>query len=171
MRGTAIRIVIGASLVTALLLVLAIAVPGQRTLFIGVYLLVLGALVLTALVRSFRTLRRRAWERSVFDRRPEEPEQALPIDELARIDRLVVLGRANAFDLHYRLRPLLRDLAADRLSAGHGVSLDGQPERAQQLLGEELWELVRVDREVGRRSGPGVAPAALAGFVQRLEEL
>jgi len=82
LRGTAIRIVIGASLVTALLLVLAVAVPGQRTLFIGVYLLVLGAFVLTALVRSFRTLRRRAWERSVFDRRPEEPEQALPIDDL-----------------------------------------------------------------------------------------
>jgi hypothetical protein len=171
LRGTAIRIVIGASLVTALLLALAVAVPEQRAHFIGIYLLVLAAFVATALVRSFRTLRPRAWERSVFDRRPEEPEQALPIDELARIDRLVVLGGANAFDLHYRLRPLLRDLAADRLSAGHGVSLDGQPERAQRLLGEELWELVRADREVGRRSGPGVAPGVLAGFVERLEEL
>jgi len=171
LRGTAIRIVIAAALVTALLLVLAVAVPGKRTIFIGVYLLVVGAFVVTALVRSFRTLRRGAWDRSAFDRRPEEREQTLPIDELARIDRLVVLGGANAFDLHYRLRPLLRDLAADRLSAGHGVSLDGQPERAQQLLGEELWELVRADREVGRRSGPGVAAAALTGFVERLEEL
>ena len=171
MRGTAIRIVIGASLVTALLLVLAVAVPGKRTVFIGVYLLVVGAFIVTALVRSIRTLRRGAWERSAFDRRPEEPEQAPPIDELARIDRLVVLGRANAFDLHYRLRPLLRDLAADRLSAGHNVSLDGQPERAQQLLGEELWELVRADREVGRRSGPGVEPAVLTVFIERLEAL
>jgi hypothetical protein len=171
LRGTAIRIVIGAFLVTALLLVLAVAFPGKRTVFIGVYLLVLGALVLTALVRSFRTLRGGAWERSVFDRRPDEPDQSPPIDELARIDRLVVLGGANAFDLHYRLRPLLRDLAADRLSASHGVSLDGQPEQAQLLLGEELWELVRADREVGRRSGPGVEPAALAGFVERLEKL
>ena len=109
--------------------------------------------------------------RSPFERDPEKPEEPQPIAELDRIDRLVVLGAANEFDLHYRLRPLLRDLAADRLSAGHGVSLDGQPERAQQLLGEELWELVRADREVGRRSGPGVAPAALAGFVDRLEKL
>jgi len=57
------------------------------------------------------------------------------------------------------------------LSASHGVSLDGQTEQAQLLLGEELWELVRADREVGRRSGPGVAAAALTGFVERLEEL
>ena len=117
MRGTAIRIVIGASLVTALLLVLAVAVPGKRTVFIGVYLLVLGAFVLAALVRSFRPLRRGAWERSVLDRRAEEPEQALPIDELARIDRLVVLGGANAFDLHYRLRPL--DRKSTRLNSSH----------------------------------------------------
>lgn len=171
MRSTAIRIGIGASLATAVLVVLAIAFPGQRPLFFGVYVLVLGAFVLSALVGSFRTLRPGAWERSPFDRRPDRPEPALAIDELARIDRLVVLGGSNAFDLHYRLRPLLRDLAADRLSAGHGVSLDREPERAQGLLGEELWELVRADREVGRRTGPGVAPAELAGFVERLERL
>jgi hypothetical protein len=166
-RSTAIRIGAGASLATALLVVLAIAFPGKRTIFLGVYVLVLGVFVLSGLVGSFRTLRPRAWERSPFDRRPDRPEPAFAIDELARIDRLVVLGGANAFDLHYRLRPLLRELAADRLSAGHGVSLD----RAQRLLGDELWELVRADRQVGRRTGLGVAPAELAGFVERLEAL
>jgi hypothetical protein len=170
-RSTAIRIGAGASLATALLVVLAIAFPGKRTIFLGVYVLVLGVFLLSGLVGSFRTLRPRAWERSPFDRRPDRPEPAFAIDELARIDRLVVLGGANAFDLHYRLRPLLRELAADRLSAGHGVSLDREPDRAQRLLGDELWELVRADRQVGRRTGLGVAPAELAGFVERLEAL
>jgi hypothetical protein len=164
-----IRIGVAFFLVSALLLVLVLAFPGQRRTFIGVYELALGAMAVGALVSSFRTLHPENWTRSPFDRVHEPPARSERIDELDRIDRLVVLGGANAFDLHYRLRPLLRQLAAERLAARYGIDLEGDPDRARPLLGEELWELVRPGREVGRRSGPGLPPDSLARVVDALE--
>src|SRR6266536_5839712 len=152
MRGTVIRIGAAVMFFTVVLLALVVAVPSRRTLFVGIYVLLIGAIAVGTLVGSFRTLEPAAWLRSPFEREPEQPEGPPPIAELERIDRLVVLGAANEFDLHHRLRPLLRQLSGDRLYGRHGVDLDHDPERARQLLGDELWELVSPEREVGRRA-------------------
>ena len=109
--------------------------------------------------------------RSPFERAREKPGRPQAIAELDRIDRLVVLGAANEFDLHYRLRPLLRQIAGERLYGRYGLELDRDPERARALLGDGLWELVRSEREVGRRSGPGLPAADLAEHVALLEQL
>jgi hypothetical protein len=171
MKGKALRIGAGVVFATAVLMALVAVVPSRRTLFVGIYLLVLAASAVGTLVGSFRPLAPAPWMRSPFERDPETPEPPAPIAELERIDRLVVLGAANEFDLHYRLRPLLRQLAADRLHSRHGVDLDRAPHRAEPLLGDELWALVRPDREVGRRTAPGVDAARLADHVDRLERL
>jgi hypothetical protein len=171
MRQVAIRSFGVLFFATALLLVLVLAFPGRRGVFIGVYELTLGAIALIALVSAFGPLRPQPWQRSAFERRPEQPERSPAVGELDRIDRLVVLGCSNAFDLHFRLRPLLRDLARERLHASHGVELDREPERARPLLGDDLWEVVRPEREVGRRDGPGLPQASLAQLVGRLEAL
>jgi predicted exporter len=170
-RTAAIRLGCGIVLATAPTLVLTVAFPAQRPTFFSVYALVVGAMAIAALVGAFRALRPPAWQRSPFDHRSERPEQPLAIDELARIDRLVVLGSANEYDLHYRLRPLLRELVAERLRSRRGVVFDQDPERARDLLGDELWAVVRPDREVGGRRGPGAGMPALARFVDRLEAL
>jgi hypothetical protein len=169
--GRVVRIGVGVTLVTTILLVLVILVPSRRSLFIGVYELALAAIAVGTLVGSFRTFEPRLGMRSPFERDPEKPEEPQPIAELDRIGRLVVLGGANEFDLHYRLRPLLRQIAAERLHDLYGVDLDREPERARSLLGDELWAVVRTDREVGRRSWPGLPAAELAGHVARLEQL
>jgi hypothetical protein len=166
-----VRIGAAVAFVTTILLVLVVLVPSKRSLFIGIYELMLAAIALGALVGSFRTFEPRLGMRSPFEREPEKPEEPQPIAELDRIDRLVVLGGANEFDLHYRLRPLLRQIATERLYDLYGIDLDRDPERAKPLLGDELWEIVRPDREVGRRSWPGLPPAKLAGHVARLEQL
>ena len=171
MTRRVVRIGAAVLVATAILLTLVVLVPSRRSLFVGVYELVLAAIAVGNLLGSFRTFEPQAWIRSPFERDAEKPEQPQPIAELDRIDRLVVLGAANEFDLHYRLRPLLRQVATERLYGQHGVELDRDPERARPLLGDELWELVRPDREVGRRSGPGLPPADLAGHVARLEQL
>jgi hypothetical protein len=170
-RRTAIRIGGTVFFATALLFGLVIAFPGNRDVFIGVYELVLGGIAVAVLVGSLQTLRPQRWERSPFDHRPEKPGPPAAVGELERIDRLVVLGCGNAFDLHFRLRPLLRDLARERLHARYGIELDRDPERARPLLGDDLWELVRPERELGRRSGPGVPQPVLAQVVDRLEAL
>jgi hypothetical protein len=170
-RTTIVRIGAGAAIATALLLALVLAFPGRRATFAAGYALVLGALAVVALVASLRSLLPAPWERSPFERRRDEPAGPPAIDELERIDRLVVLGCSNAFDLHYRLRPLLRDLTSERLHAAHGAELERDSELAAQLLGDELWSVVRPDRELGRRHGPGLGTADLRRIVERLEAL
>jgi len=171
MKGTLLRVGALVALATTVLLVLVVAVPSRRALFAGIYVLFVGAIGVGKLVGSFRTLAPEPWVRSPFEREPEKAEQPPPIAELEKIDRLVVLGAANEFDLHYRLRPLLRQVAGDRLYGLYGVELDRDPERARQLLGEGFWELVSAERKVGRRTGPGLPAAELAAYVERLEAL
>jgi hypothetical protein len=170
-KGRLVRIAAGVTFVTTVLLVLIVLVPSRRSLFVGIYELVLAAIAVGALVGSFRIFEPRLGMRSPFEREPEKNEEPQPIAELDRIDRLVVLGGANEFDLHYRLRPLLRQIAAERLQDLYGIDLDRDPERARPLLGEGLWEVVRPDRQVGRRSRPGLPATELAGHVARLEQL
>jgi hypothetical protein len=169
-RRALIRIGIVGSLVTAVLLVLVVLVPARRTLLVEIYELLLGAIAVGTLVSSFRTFEPEAWLRSPFERTPERPDAPPPIAELDRIDRLVVLGIATKFDLHYRLGRLLRELAADVLHDRHGIDLDREPDRARPLLGDGLWKVVWPEREPGRRT-PGIDVAELAAHVDRLERL
>ena len=171
MTGRLVRVGLGVAFLTTLLIVLVVLAPSRQSLFVGIYELVLAAIALGALVGSFRAFEPQLGMRSPFERAPEQPEEPHAIPELDRIGRLVVLGGANEFDLHYRLRPLLRQISAERLQDHYGVDLDREPERAKTLLGEGLWGVVRPDRKVGRRRGPGLPAAELAGYVSTLEQL
>jgi hypothetical protein len=74
--------------------------------------------------------------------------------------------------LHVRLRPRLRAIAADRLVADHGVSLDRDPEASRSLLGDEAWELLRADREPpARRQGSAISTPQLERIVSAVERL
>jgi hypothetical protein len=58
----------------------------------------------------------------------------------------VQLSVASALHLHVRLRPILREIAGHRLWSRYGVDLDRDPARARELMGAEVWELVRPER-------------------------
>jgi hypothetical protein len=94
-----------------------------------------------------------------------------PPPSLTRIELETALGVAGSFDLHHRLAPRLRSIAAGRLST-RGVSLDGEPAVARALLGDTTWELVRPDRPApADRLGRGVAPDELSEVVGVLESV
>ena len=96
---------------------------------------------------------------------------AAKLDSLDRAEGLVVIGLSNAGDVHWRLRPVLREVAGAALH-GRGVDLDGDPAAARALLGEEAWELVRADRPRPRDTfAPGLSPAALDRVLAVLEDL
>jgi hypothetical protein len=159
-----------AAALVVLLGVLAL-VPEQRDLAVQAYALFLGGLVLLWLLGGTRSGRpRRA---SSFDeaRRKHEPRvERLP--ELARVEREVALGVGNAFDLHYRLRPRVRAVAATRLAFRRGIDLDRQAEAAQKALPPALWELVRGDRPVPHdRYGPGLGRADLRAVMDGLDRI
>ena len=84
--------------------------------------------------------------------------------------RLLAAGR-NEADLHARLRPMLREVAAARLQRRHGITLDRDAAAARALLGEELWEVVRPGRPVPDRSAPGPGLGGIEPMIARLEEL
>ena len=87
------------------------------------------------------------------------------------LDRVVSAATSHAGDLHLRLRPILREIAADGLRR-RGVELDAQPQAAQRLLAPETWELVRPDRPRPPDAfAPGLRPAQLDAVLDDLEGL
>ena len=94
-----------------------------------------------------------------------------PAASLAEAERVTWGAIANAGDAHWRLRPVLRDVATPALHA-RGIDLDGDPVAVRALIGNEAWELVRPDRpRPDDPFAPGMPPAALARILRSLEDL
>lgn len=89
---------------------------------------------------------------------------------LRRMEGLVYFSHINVTDLHYRMRPALRQLLSERL-ANHGTTLDGD-QRVRDRLGQDGWELLRPDRrEPMNRTARGVELPLLRRIVDYIEEL
>ena len=90
---------------------------------------------------------------------------------LEELEHAVDFSLGTAFDVHYRLRPHVRRIAAYRLGL-RGVSLDRQPRRAAELLGPDAWDLARADRpEPDDRNARGFDLAHLTRVVEGLDAL
>lgn len=66
-----------------------------------------------------------------------------PRSTLARAEHAAYVHLAG--DVHVVLRPLLTEIASERLLA-RGVDVEREPSRARDVLGDELWDVVRPDR-------------------------
>jgi len=146
--------------------VIALLVQQGRDRPFDVVLLVVGAL---AVGFGWQTLRR-----TLPPAPPLAPARAVPPVEppqsLHRAETAVSFACSRAVDAHMLLRPMLRDIAAQRLSA-HGVDLDTDA-RAPVMLGPWAWALVRPDLpEPSDWQAPGLDRAALDRIVEALERL
>ena len=124
----------------------AVILPVRPGLVLDLYLLFLGAVTLLALVRTTRVAHPGSAQ-SPFENalRPRKPRSRRP-PELVRLEHRLALAATTAFDVHYRLRPVVREIVTERLWSKHAVDLDSEPQRAESLLAREIWELVRPDR-------------------------
>lgn len=172
MKPIAIRTVQALVTPTVALAIVLLLAPGRAELAIHVYVLVLLAIALAAAVAAISSSQGSP-PPSAFEaglRHPVEVRERLA--ELAQLERATDLATTSAFDLHFRLRPVLREIAAGLLAVRHGVDLDRRPEQSRALLGEETWELVRPDHAPpGDRFAPGIQPRALERTVAVLEAL
>jgi hypothetical protein len=138
-------VLIGGAVVLATIgLVLALITrPSDSNLAFEAYVLFAGALGMALLVRATaRLFPPQTPSRIERPRRQRRKEKRL--GELVRIERELEMATQSAFDTHYRLRPLLRELAETRLER-RGVDLDAPGGRAEELLGPDAWEIVRPD--------------------------
>ena len=172
MRRQAASLAALAAGVGVALAVLAAVFPLPRGRLLDGYVLFVGGLLLLSLVRATQAAGAGAdgslYERALRHRRfgVERPP------ELERLEREVVLAGANAFDVHVRVRPSLREIAAHRLESRRGLDLDRGAPETRALLGDDLWELVRPGRPApGDRSAPGIPLERLRAYVDRLERL
>jgi hypothetical protein len=92
--------------------------------------------------------------------------------QLTSLELLVSSAATSALHVHAYLRPLLAEIASQRLAV-HGRSLKTMPDSAgRSLLGEQLWELVRPERPFPHdRYSPGVSRRELAAMLDALERL
>ena len=172
MKGLAIRLAILAAAAGVGVVLTITLLPVSRSRTVDGYILFLGSLLLILLVHATRTVSdgggASVYERALVRRRPgaERPR------ELAKLEREVVLGASTAFDLHMRLRPLLREIAAHRLASRRGLDLDAGGPAVQAVLGDELWALVRpgVDPP-DDRFAPGLPVPRLRAAVDTLERI
>jgi len=112
------------------------------------------------------------FEKAVRGQEMSTGEQPRSLGQIELIVQLATSRRGGAYDVHYRLRPILRDLARHHLYQRRLVDLDANPEQARAILGDALWELVDEGcPEPEERQGPGISVANLADIVQRLESL
>ena len=164
MRRAAEPVGVAVILTLGLVAALATGAPGQLAL--QAWLLALGALGLLTATLALRAPRQLSALERALRRRAPAPDRPL---QLERIEREVVLGCGSAFDLHYRLRQTLREVAAQRLSERRGLELD---EAGPDVLTAATWALLRPDREPPRdRHGPGMPVARLAVILDELESL
>lgn len=103
---------------------------------------------------------------------PADDDEEAP-SPIAFIEQSVRFSCTTAGDLHSRLRPLIREIAGHRLTR-RNVRLDsaGHQERAEAMLGPELFELVRKNRPLPRdRFGPGMPQEQIEQAVAVLQGL
>jgi len=141
--------------------------PGAPGLTVEIYLFVVAALVVAAVVLDVANALPLAEPVPL-----QRPPRSQYVGQLESVARALQLAEASSFGLHNTLRPIVREIAAARL-ARHGVSLDRQPERARALIGAQTWELVRPDREApaGRSGSGGCSRDELRAIVDSLEAI
>jgi hypothetical protein len=158
-------------LVSVVFGVVAFATSGLGSILLDLYLLAMGGVLLLALVRITR-IKAPVEAGSQFDRALGAMRAGHPQQEELGLERDVEFSTLNAFHLHLRLRPVLREIAAHRLLKRYGVDLDAEPARARELVGAAAWEVVRPDRPSPRdRLAVGPPLSDLRKVVVDLERL
>ena len=171
MRPMVVRWVLGGVAATIALLVSWWIAPGRRELEVDLFVLVLGGMSMLVMTSWLERVAP-AEERSELEAAlVSHPRPSPNVQELDRLERELSMGAARAFDLHYRVRPVLHEIASARL-ARRGLELDPRAAAVRELLGDELADLLDPDRQLPddrQAAGPGLE--GLRATIDRLERL
>jgi hypothetical protein len=155
-------------LATLVLIAMAWLVPGQIGLLARAYIPLIAGIAISACVRQILDRPPSASR----PRRRRRPRSRNPLKELSRIEATLSVSPSSAKETYHRLRPILREIAADRLAVGRRIHMDDDPVRARAALGDEAWALLRPDVPMPEdRSLPGPSLIRAEEIVARLEAI
>jgi hypothetical protein len=127
------------------------SLEGHRNLAVNIWLLTLGGLVMWTCLRAVAAALPTA-AGSAFDSvRVRDAEQSSKLNGVVAIEGAIIDAEWSPGGVEYRLRPLLRKIAAARLMERNQIDLETEPVAAHRLLGDELWALITP--EVQYRAG------------------
>ena len=134
-----------------------------------------GSTVALASALAFATALAAAAALQLRPARRQHPPPRAGVDEMPLRLRQIAddlrLSEQSEVGVDRSLRPLLVPIVAARLGR-RGVDMALAPRRAQELLGDVLWEIVRHDRpSAAYRVGGGLAGDDLRTAIERLEQL
>jgi len=90
------------------------------------------------------------------------------VAELVTLEHRLAWGSVDAERFESRVRPLLVQVATERLRLRHGIDHTSHPDRARSIVGDHLWELMTRPVDPSR-----VAPGRreLRRIVDRIEKI
>jgi hypothetical protein len=140
------------------------AQPAARNVTLHIYVFLVGGLLMLGIVAAAGDAVPRRLGSDLDAALNETARRPRALPELEKLEREVTLGTSSAYDLHYRLLPSLRAIAAARLQRS------GR-EPGPDTLGR-WWELLRPDREPPEdRGAKGISAADLRALVSDLERM
>ncbi len=127
-----------------------------------------ASLALAAALAAGTALQLRPARRQEPPPRPRDDEMPLRLRQIVDVLRE---SERSEFGVDRSLRPLLVPIVAARLGR-RGIDMALAPQRAQELLGDRLWEIVRPDRtSAANRVSRGLPSNDLRAAIERLEQL
>lgn len=127
-----------------------------------------AALALVAALAAATALELRPAQRQQPPPHAREDEMPLRLRQIVDVLRE---SEQSEFGVDRSLRPLLVPIVAARLGR-RGIDMALAPRRAQELLGDRLWEIVRPDRtSAANRVSRGLASDDLRETIERLEQM
>ena len=165
MRRLALRLAGLALAATAALLLVVDLGARRRGLAVEVYLDVLLGLLLVGFVAAIRA--RLPAARELHRLRVSRPvRKEVRTQQLEWLERQVGDAVDAGYELPFRFRPFVLNIAAAALVRRHGVVIDRDPERAEAIVGDRIWQLIRPDDPATR-----LPPGGLRALVADLEAI
>ena len=171
MRPVVVRWGLGVAAATIALLASWWIAPGRRELELDLFVLVVGGISLLAMTSWLKQIAPPGGRSELEAALVSHPRPSPNVQELDRLERELSMGAARAFDLHSRVRPVLREVASAGL-ARRGLELDTRAVPVRELLGDELADLLDPDRQLpDDRQAPGPGLDRIGAAIERLERL
>jgi hypothetical protein len=175
MTATLWRLTVVAVLSVLALPIALVVAPGERSLIVRLALLLIAGCALAFMVQLVGRAAPRAAPSPLDRRRPAPLPRRRPPSTLSALDRRLTLATIHAGDAHHWIRPLVRQIAADRLALRRGLEIDpatpARMDAVQAILGPVAWELSRPAPRPEDPLAAGIRPGDLEEAVTGLERI